>query len=167
MLGVAIGFATPSSFRAKFAEETVMVYLDLGPAITAIRARPEEFELSGDTLLHPRSRHNFHFLDDGDVRVQADCDCSMLQTSSEQSKMFRAAYKAMACDLLAGRRNQPRVRLPLRTARPLAPIGRAASRVSPVAPVIPVACLNEVRAVAAPRQLNRPRRRGRRSLHPR
>jgi hypothetical protein len=70
-----------------------MVHLDLGPAITAIRARPEEFEFSGNTLHHPRSRHSFHFLEDGDVRVQADCNCSTLQTSREQSKVFRAAYQ--------------------------------------------------------------------------
>jgi len=70
-----------------------MVYLDLGPAITAIRARPEEFEFSGNTLHHPRSRHSFDFLSDGDVRVRADCDCSTLQTSSEQSKVFQAAYR--------------------------------------------------------------------------
>ena len=70
-----------------------MVYLDLGPAITAIRARPDEFEFSGNTLFHPRSRHSFYFPDDGDIRVQADCNCSTLQTSSEQSKIFKAAYK--------------------------------------------------------------------------
>ena len=34
-----------------------MTYLDLAPAITALRARPEEFEFSNDTLYHPRSRH--------------------------------------------------------------------------------------------------------------
>src|SRR5260221_9951061 len=74
-------------------EESVMVYLDLGPAITAIRARPEEFEFSGDTLYHPRSRHSFCFLNDGDVQVHANCDCSTLRTSSEQSKAFQTAYK--------------------------------------------------------------------------
>jgi hypothetical protein len=74
-------------------EEPVMVYLDLGPAITAIRARPEEFEFSGDTLYHPRSQHSFYFLDDGDVRVHANCDCSTLRTSTEQSKSFQAAFK--------------------------------------------------------------------------
>jgi hypothetical protein len=74
-------------------EDPVMIYLDLGPAITAIRARPEEFEFSGDTLYHPRSRHSFCFLNNGDVQVHANCDCSTLPTSNEQSKIFQAAYE--------------------------------------------------------------------------
>ena len=46
-----------------------MTYLDLAPAITALRARPEEFEFTNDTLHHPRSRHRFRFDSQGDVVV--------------------------------------------------------------------------------------------------
>ena len=48
-----------------------MTYLDLAPAITALRARPEEFEFVNDTLHHPRSRHRFRFDSEGDVQIDA------------------------------------------------------------------------------------------------
>jgi len=38
-----------------------MAYLELSPAITALRARPEEFEFSHDTLHHLGSQHSFAF----------------------------------------------------------------------------------------------------------
>src|SRR5690349_8822109 len=41
------------------AEECPMTYLELAPAITAIRSRPEEFEFSNDTLHHVNSRYRF------------------------------------------------------------------------------------------------------------
>src|SRR5260370_40129871 len=70
-----------------------MAILDLSPAITAIRARPEEFEFSGNSLHHVRSRHMFHFLDDGDVQIYADCNCATLRASLEQSRVFHTAFK--------------------------------------------------------------------------
>ena len=70
-----------------------MTVLDLSPAITAIRARPEEFEFSGNNLHHVRSRHMFRFLDDGDVQIYADCDCATLRASLEQARVFHAAFK--------------------------------------------------------------------------
>src|SRR5260370_40670874 len=70
-----------------------MAILDLSPAITAIRARPEEFEFSGNNLHHVRSRHMFHFLDDGDVQIYADCNCATLRASLEQSRVFHTAFK--------------------------------------------------------------------------
>ena len=70
-----------------------MTYLDLAPAITAIRARPEEFEFSHDTLHHPRSRHRFRFVGEDDVQIDAVCDCSLLRASREQAKAFHAAYR--------------------------------------------------------------------------
>lgn len=70
-----------------------MTYLDLAPAITAIRARPEEFEFTHDTLNHPRSRHRFRFDSEGDVQIDALCDCSLLRARPEQAKAFHAAYR--------------------------------------------------------------------------
>jgi hypothetical protein len=68
-------------------------YLELAPAITAIRARPEEFEFSNDTLHHPRSRHRFRFVSEDDMQIHADCDCSFLRASKEQTRVFHAAYR--------------------------------------------------------------------------
>ena len=70
-----------------------MTYLDLAPAITALRARPEEFEFTNDTLHHPRSRHRFRFDSKGDVQIDALCDCSLLRARPEQAKAFHTAYR--------------------------------------------------------------------------
>jgi hypothetical protein len=70
-----------------------MAYLELAPAITALRSRPEEFEVSNDTLHHMKSRHRFHFLSDDDMEIHAECDCSFLPASREQTKVFHAAYR--------------------------------------------------------------------------
>jgi hypothetical protein len=70
-----------------------MAYLELAPAITAIRSRPEEFEFSNNTLHHLRSRHTFRFLSDGDMEIHAACDCASLRASPEQIKVFHTAYR--------------------------------------------------------------------------
>lgn len=70
-----------------------MTYLELAPAITAIRSRPEEFEFSNDTLHHVRSRHRFRFTSEDEVQIHADCDCSFLRASREQTRVFHAAYR--------------------------------------------------------------------------
>jgi len=69
-----------------------MAYLELAPAISAIRSRPEEFEFSHNTLHHLTSRHRFRFLSEDDVRVEAACDCALLRASPEQSRVFHKAY---------------------------------------------------------------------------
>jgi hypothetical protein len=92
----------PVSGRSSFADhgsvhlypkECAMTYLELAPAIAAIRSRPEEFEFSNDTLHHPSSRHRFRFLRDDDVEIHADCDCSTLRASPGQARAFHAAYR--------------------------------------------------------------------------
>ena len=72
-------------------EECQMAYLELSPAIAALRARPEEF--SDDTLHHLGSRHRFRFLSEDSVEIHADCGCSVLKASQEQTKVFHAAYR--------------------------------------------------------------------------
>ena len=73
-----------------------MTYLDLAPAITALRARPEEFEFANDTLNHPRSRHRFRFNSEGDVQIDALCDCSLLRARPEGKFIYyRADYDAL------------------------------------------------------------------------
>jgi hypothetical protein len=70
-----------------------MPYLELAPAITAIRSRPEEFEFSNNTLHHLNSRHRFYFVSDDDVEIHAACDCATLRASPEQTKVFHTAYR--------------------------------------------------------------------------
>ena len=70
-----------------------MTYLELSPAITAIRARPEEFEFSNNTLHHLGSRHRFRFVSEDEVEIHAACDCATLRASREQAKVFHAAYR--------------------------------------------------------------------------
>jgi len=69
-----------------------MTYLELAPAITAMRSRPEEFEFSHDALLHLRSRHRFRFVSDDEVEIHAACDCATLRASPEQARAFHKAY---------------------------------------------------------------------------
>ena len=70
-----------------------MAYLELSPAIAALRARPEEFELAGETLHHVSSRHRFRFLSDDELEIHADCGCVFLKASQEQTTAFHAAYQ--------------------------------------------------------------------------
>lgn len=69
------------------------MYLELAPAITALRSRPEEFEFSHNSLHHLPSRHRFRFESEDDLRIEAMCDCSLLQARPEQAKAFRQAYR--------------------------------------------------------------------------
>jgi hypothetical protein len=69
-----------------------MTYLELAPAITALRSRPEEFEFSNNTLHHLNSRHRFRFVSEDDVRIEAACNCATLRASPEQSRAFYTAY---------------------------------------------------------------------------
>src|SRR5262245_49793838 len=74
-------------------EECQMTYLDLSPAIAALPARPEEFELSGDTRHHLGSQHRFRFPSEDSVEIHADCGCALMKASQEQTKLFHAAYR--------------------------------------------------------------------------
>lgn len=70
-----------------------MAYLELSPAIAALRAQPEEFEFSNGTLNHPGSRHQFRFPSEDSVEIHADCGCALLKASPEQATLFHAAYR--------------------------------------------------------------------------
>lgn len=70
-----------------------MAYLELSPAIAALRAQPEEFEFHDDTLHHLSSRHGFRFDNEGNVHIDAPCGCSLLRVQAEQAKAFHAAYR--------------------------------------------------------------------------
>jgi hypothetical protein len=70
-----------------------MTYLELAPAISALRSRPEEFEFSNSALHHLRSRHSFHFVGEDDLQIHAACDCASLRASPEQTTAFQQAYR--------------------------------------------------------------------------
>src|SRR5260370_27003144 len=111
-----------------------MAILDLSRAIPAIRARPEEFEFSGNSLHHVRSRHMFQFLDDGDVQIYADCNCTTLRASLEQARVFHAAFKEWRATYLRGGGKKTPVPPPLPPPRPWAPVGGAAAHPPPAPP---------------------------------
>lgn len=69
-----------------------MTYLELAPAITALRSRPDEFELRDNALHHVGSRHSFRFLSEDEVRIEAFCDCSQLRATAEQSRALHEAF---------------------------------------------------------------------------
>jgi len=75
-----------------------MTYLDLAPAMTALRLRPHEFEVARGDLYHRPSRHIFRFAAEDDVRIDAVCDCSLLRASAEQARAFHAAYRQWHAD---------------------------------------------------------------------
>jgi len=70
-----------------------MTYLELSPAITALRTRPEEFELRDSALHHLGSRHTFQFQGDDEVRIEAACGCAHLRASREQSRALHEAFR--------------------------------------------------------------------------
>lgn len=70
-----------------------MTTLDLAPAIAALRARPEEFDLVNDTLRHRRSRHAFRQVGEDDIQIDAFCDCALLRATPQQARAFRAAWR--------------------------------------------------------------------------
>jgi len=70
-----------------------MTYLELAPVITALRSRPEEFELQSDALHHLGSRHSFRFLSDDELRIEARCGCVRLRASREQSRVLHQAFR--------------------------------------------------------------------------
>jgi hypothetical protein len=70
-----------------------MTYLELSPAITALRSRPEEFELQGDALHHLGSRHSFRFLSADELRIEALCGCVQLRASRDQSRDLHEAFR--------------------------------------------------------------------------
>ncbi len=70
-----------------------MSYLDVSPLMSALRAAPDEFELSAGWLNHIGSSHSFRFGPGDQVEINADCSCSLLAIKPEQlpelSRCFR------------------------------------------------------------------------------
>jgi hypothetical protein len=74
-------------------EEFVMSFLDVGPMIVALRTRPADFEMDRSWLHHFPSRHRFNIDPEGNVRVDARCDCAMLHVRREQGRELWNAFQ--------------------------------------------------------------------------
>jgi hypothetical protein len=70
-----------------------MAYLDVSPMITALRASPDQFEITHGWLHHMPSRHNFRFGPEGNVTIEARCDCSFLAVRREQELELLDAFR--------------------------------------------------------------------------
>ena len=68
-----------------------MAYLDLSPMMTALRSRPDEFELVRGRVNHIPSRHSFGLDPHGNATVHAQCNCAWLSVSREQSREMAIA----------------------------------------------------------------------------
>jgi hypothetical protein len=74
-------------------EEFVMSFLDVAPMITALRTRPADFEMDQGSLHHFPSHHRFQFNQDGNVTLNARCDCALLRVKREQSQELWSAFQ--------------------------------------------------------------------------
>jgi hypothetical protein len=74
-------------------EEFVMSFLDMGPTIEAPRTRPSDFEMRGSWLHHFPSRHRFKVDPEGNVRIDARCDCAILHVRREQGRELWNAFQ--------------------------------------------------------------------------
>ena len=70
-----------------------MSHLELAPAIAALRARPQDFELRDNALHHLGSRHSFRFRGEDQVWIEAVCGCSVLQATPEQSRILHQEFQ--------------------------------------------------------------------------
>jgi hypothetical protein len=74
-------------------EEFVMSFLDVGPLIAALRTRPTDFEMDGSWLHHFPSRHRFKVDQEGNVSLDARCDCAILRARREQGRELWHAFQ--------------------------------------------------------------------------
>jgi hypothetical protein len=74
-------------------EEFVMSFLDVGPMIAALRTRPADFEMDGSWLHHFPSRHRFKIDREGNVGLDACCDCAILHVRREQGRELWNAFQ--------------------------------------------------------------------------
>jgi hypothetical protein len=74
-------------------KEFGMSFLDLDPIIAALRTRPTDFEMDGKWLHHFPSRHRFKVDQNGNVRLDALCDCALLHAQREQGQKLWNAFQ--------------------------------------------------------------------------
>lgn len=74
-------------------EEFAMRFLDVSPMIAALRTRPADFELDGSWLYHFPSHHRFKVDQEGNVTLDARCDCALLRVRRDQGKELWKAFQ--------------------------------------------------------------------------
>jgi hypothetical protein len=74
-------------------EEFVVSFLDVDPMITALRTRPLDFEMDGSWLHHFPSHHRFKVDQEGNVKIDAPCDCAILHVRCEQGHELWHAFQ--------------------------------------------------------------------------
>jgi len=71
-----------------------MAELNLAPMLNALRAHPEEFEMSHGWLRHMKSDHRFQIATSGRLQIHADCNCHLLEVNRSQAEEFRVAFSS-------------------------------------------------------------------------
>jgi hypothetical protein len=74
-------------------EEFVMGFLDVGPMIAALKTRPADFEMDGAWLHHFSSRHRFKIDREGNVTLDARCNCAILHVRRDQGRQLWGAFE--------------------------------------------------------------------------
>jgi hypothetical protein len=74
-------------------EEFAISFLDVGPMIAALKARPADFEMDGAWLHHFPSRHRFKIDREGKVTLDARCDCAILHVRRDQGRELWRAFE--------------------------------------------------------------------------
>lgn len=77
-----------------------MSHLDVSALIAALRAAPEEFELSGDWLRHNRNGCRLRMSLDGRMEIRADGDGAVLTTQSRELAKAIRHWKTKYCRVL-------------------------------------------------------------------
>lgn len=73
--------------------EQVIGYLDISPLIRSLATRPQDFEMQGPWLRHAPSCHRFKVDRQGTVRIDAACDCALLNVRREQGRELWATFE--------------------------------------------------------------------------
>lgn len=80
-----------------------MAYLDVSPMIAALRDTPSDFDMSGSQLRHMPSGHKVVFdAFGGAARIDAQCACTTLRISLEQTRDLFAAFRQWKQDYWRG-----------------------------------------------------------------
>lgn len=61
--------------------------------IAALRTRPADFAIDGSWLHHVPSHHRFNIDPDGNVGIDAHCDCAILHVQRAQGRELWNAYQ--------------------------------------------------------------------------
>jgi hypothetical protein len=74
-------------------EQFAIEFLDVQPMIEALRTRPMDFEWDRGWLHHLPSNHWFKVDEEGDIRIDAHCDCAILRVRRDQGRKLWNAFQ--------------------------------------------------------------------------